>query len=84
MATDNAVTSAMLVQWLGCSAKITSTTIFQQPGKPENELSLVFIRVSAKYIALAKVMTMIANQPVQPDISPELNNAKAGMNTYVR
>ena len=55
--------------------------MFQQPGKPEKELSFVFMRVSAKYMALAKVMTMIANQPVQPSISPDLNSAKAGMKT---
>ena len=65
----------------GSSAKSTRTSMFQQPGKPEKELSLVFIRVSAKYIALAKVMMMIITQPDQPSISPDLNRAKAGMNT---
>ena len=58
--------------------------IFQQPGKPWNELSFVFMRVSAKYIALAKVIIMIANQPVQPAKSPLANSAYAGMKTYVR
>ncbi len=81
IATARAVTSARMTQKFGSSAKTTSTTMFQQPGKPEKELSLVFIRVSAKYMALAKVMTMIATQPVQPSISPDLKSAKAGMNT---
>jgi hypothetical protein len=55
--------------------------MFQHPGKPEKELSFVFIRVSAKYMALAKVITMIANQPVQPGSRSDLNSAKAGMKT---
>ena len=55
--------------------------MFQQPGKPWKELSFVFMRVSAKYMADAKVMTMIAIQPVQPAIRPEEKSAKAGMKT---
>ena len=81
---DSKVTSTRMIQKFGSSAKTTMTNMFQQPGNPENELSRVFMRVSAKYIALAKVITIIANQPVQPSISPDLNRAKAGINTYVR
>ena len=65
----------------GVRAKSASTNIFQHPGKPENELSLVFIRVSQKYIALAKVTMMIITHPDQPSMMPDLNRAKAGMNT---
>ena len=70
-----------MIQKFGASAKSTSTSIFQQPGKPEKELSLVFMRVSAKYMALAKVITMMASQPVQPGKRSDLKSAKAGMNT---
>jgi hypothetical protein len=55
--------------------------IFQQPGKPEKELSFVFMRVSAKYMALEKVIMMMANQPVHPGSNPDLNSAKAGIKT---
>jgi len=55
--------------------------MFQQPGNPLKELSAVFIRLSAKYSALAKVMMMMAIQPVQPGSRSEWNSAKAGMNT---
>ena len=33
---------------LSFTAKTTRTTMFQHPGNPENDLSFVFIRVSAK------------------------------------
>ena len=55
--------------------------MFQHPGNPENELSAVFIRVSAKYRTEAKVMTMMATQPLHPGKRPLWNRAKAGMNT---
>ena len=75
------VTSTRLMYHGMLSAKITSTSMFQQPGKPEKELSFVFMRVSAKYIALAKVTMMIMSHPLHPSIRPDLNSAKAGMKT---
>ena len=78
------VTSARMIQKFGSKANTTTATMFQQPGKPAKELSFVFILVSQKYMAEAKVMMMITNQPVQPSKSPDLNSANAGMNTYVR
>src|SRR6056297_1661570 len=53
IATDNSVTSSRISHVGGCTANMTSTVICQQPGKPENELSFVFMLVSAKYSALA-------------------------------
>ena len=75
MAIAKMITIPSITQKFGSRANRTSTTIFQQPGKPENELSFVFIRVSAKYITLVKVITMIAIHPVQPGNSPDLNKA---------
>ena len=81
MATARTVTIPKDTHHGGASAKSTSTSMFQHPGKPENELSFVFIRVSAKYMALAKVMMMIMTQPLHPSIRPDLNSANAGIKT---
>ena len=43
-----ATTMPKIIQKFGSRAKKTRITIFQQPGNPEKELSLVFIRVSTK------------------------------------
>ena len=75
------VMSIRITQKFGDRAKRTMTTIFQQPGNPLKLLSLVFILLSQKYTADAKVIMIIANQPVHPGRSPDLNKAKAGMNT---
>ena len=75
MATARITTIANETQKFGSIANRTSTTMFQQPGKPEKEKSFVFIRVSAKYMALVKVITMIAHQPVQPGKRSDLKSA---------
>jgi hypothetical protein len=43
-----AVISSQAPQDPMSTANSTRITMFQQPGKPENELSPIFIRVSAK------------------------------------
>ena len=48
MVAASATTISRMIQKFGLSAKSTSTTMFQQAGKPAKELSLVFMRVSAK------------------------------------
>ena len=48
MPTVNSTTMAKITLCEGATAKRTSTTMFQQAGKPEKLLSLVFIRVSEK------------------------------------
>src|SRR3989338_3572425 len=46
--TVSRITARRMTQGAGDMAKRTNTTIFQQAGKPEKDLSLVFMRVSAK------------------------------------
>ena len=48
MPTLNSTTIAKITLCEGAMAKRTSTTMFQQAGKPEKLLSLVFMRVSEK------------------------------------
>ena len=43
---DNRQTIAVIMTQCGSNAKNTMTTMFQQAGKPENDLSSVYIRVS--------------------------------------
>ena len=50
MVMAQAMTRNRMIQKFGSVAKITNTSIFHVAGKPENELSLVFIRVSTMYI----------------------------------
>ena len=45
------ITRNRMIQKFGSVAKITNTSMFHVAGKPENELSFVFIRVSTMYIA---------------------------------
>ena len=48
IAAASTTTIPSVIQNVGWSAKITRATMFQHAGKPENDLSAVFIRVSAK------------------------------------
>ena len=48
IATASAITTARITSFGGCRANITSTTMFQQAGKPAKDQSFVFIRVSTK------------------------------------
>ena len=48
IATVSATTISRMTIQCGLVANSTSTTMFQQPGNPAKELSVVFIRVSAK------------------------------------
>ena len=48
MPTVSSTTTVRITFCDGAMAKSTRTTMFQQAGKPEKLLSLVFIRVSAK------------------------------------
>ena len=48
MPTVKSTTIAKITLCEGATAKSTSTTMFQQAGKPEKLLSLVFMRVSEK------------------------------------